>query len=124
MKFFVSLLLTAGLSYGLERFFPWYSVAFASFIVAYLINIRGFASFIAGALGVGLLWLGYAWMIDQNTHSILSDKMAGIFSLSDSVYMLIITFLIGFFVGGFSAWSGQSLRNAFSKKRRKEGYYL
>jgi MFS-type transporter involved in bile tolerance (Atg22 family) len=124
MKFLLSLILTAALSYGLERFFPWYSVAAASFIIAYLINIRGIASFIAGALGVGLLWLGYAWMIDYNTHSILSDKMAGIFGLTDSVYMLIVTFLIGFFVGGFSALSGQSLRNAFSKKKRKTGYYL
>lgn len=123
MKFLLSVILTAALSYGLERFFPWYSVAFASFIIAYLINIRGFASFIAGALGVGLLWLTYAWIIDYNTQSILSEKMADLFSLSDSIYLLILTLLTGFFVGGLSAWSGHSFRNAFAKKRRG-GYYI
>jgi len=124
MRFLISLLLTGAISYGLEHFFPWYSVAFASFIVAYLVNIRGLASFIAGALGVGLLWLAYAWMIDNRTHAILSSKMAGLFGLSDSLYLIMITFAVGFMVGGLSALSGQSLRSAFAKKKRKEGYYL
>jgi len=122
MRFIFSLLLTAVLSWVCEQFFPWYSVAVIAFLVAWFMNSKGLSSFIAGALGVGLLWLGYALMIDYKTDSILSEKIAKLFGLNESVYMLLITFTIGFLVGGLSGWSGFTLKNAF-EKRRKEGYY-
>ena len=123
MRFLLSVLITAVLSYAFERFFSWYSVAFAAFITAYLFNLRGLAGFMAGALGVGLLWLGYAWIIDFRTHSILTDKMAKLFGLTEPAFLLVITFLVGILVGGFAAWSGQSLKKAFEKKRRSS-YYI
>jgi hypothetical protein len=122
MRFIYSLVLTALLSWVCELIFPWYSVAVAAFLVAWFLNARGLSSFISGALGVGLLWFGYALLIDYKTDSILSEKIARLFGLNESVYMLLITFIIGFFIGGLSAWSGFTLKNAFAK-RRKEGYY-
>jgi hypothetical protein len=123
MRFIFSLLLTAIFSWICEQFFPWYSVAVIAFLVAWFMNSRGLSSFISGALGVGLLWLGYALMIDYKTDSILSEKIAKLIGLDESVYMLLITFSIGFLVGGLSAWSGFTLKKITEKKKR-EGYYL
>ena len=122
MKFFFSLVLTAALCWVFEQFFPWYSAAFASFLIAYFFNIRGLASFLAGGLGTGLLWLVWAWIIDYRTESILTGKMASLVGVNEPVYMLMLTFLIGFVTGGFPALSDQSMKRALVKKRR-EGYY-
>ena len=125
MRFLFSVILTAGLTWGLEQFFPWYSAAAAAFIIGYLMNIRGFAALLAGALGVGLLWLSFAWIIDFQTSSILTEKMTKLMGLDEAMYMIMITLAIGALVGGLAAWCGQSLRMAMVvKKKRKEQYHF
>jgi hypothetical protein len=123
MRFVLKMILIAALAYLLELYLPWWSVVAAAFFVAFWIPSKGITAFLAGLLGVGLLWMIYAWLIDTESASLLSERMAGIFSLNNSALMIIITGLAGGLVGGFAAMSGSQFRRIFIKETPKRGYY-
>jgi|SRR5215831_7280107 len=116
MKLFVAIILTALLSFVGGLYLPWWSIAIAAFISVILIPMRAGKSFLAGFIGVFILWAFLAWWIDTKNEHILSKKIAEIFPLGGSSFAIIlVTAFIGALVGGFAALSGSYLRN--SKRR-------
>ncbi len=123
MKFILHIVLIAGISAISQLFLPFWSVAIVAFVLSLIFNSRGPRSFLAGFLGVALLWSAAAWAIDMSTASILSEKIANILPLEGNVTILIlITALLGGLVGGFGALSG-SMLGAFFRKEKRKGYY-
>lgn len=116
MKFLLATILTALLGFIAGLFLPWWSIAVASFLVALLLSQSLGKSFLSGFLGIFLLWAIVALWIDIKNESILSQKIAQLFSLGSPYLLLLLTALIGALVGGFAAMSGASLLPA--KKRR------
>ena len=111
MKFIISLLLTALLSFSLCLFLPWWIIAVAAFIVALAIQQSPGISFITGFIALFLLWSIMSWWISSANNDILASKMAMIILKKQSPGMLIlITGLIGGLVAGFAALSGSLLR--------------
>lgn len=107
MRFIVSLILTAGLSYVLCLFMPWWSIAIAAFAVAAFIPQRGFASFITGFIALLLLWVTLSWMINAANHEILAHRVSMLVFKNDNPFLLIlVTSLVGAIVAGFAAWAG------------------
>jgi len=113
MKFLLAILLTAALSFVAGIFLPWWSVAIVSFLVALLLIQNIGKGFLSGFLGIFILWGLLAFWIDIKNESILSRKVAQLFSLGESsVLMILITAFVGALVGGFAAMAGSSLRPA------------
>jgi hypothetical protein len=113
MRFFLATLLIALLSFIAGLFLPWWSIAIVAFLVALLLQQGIGRSFLAGFAGIFLLWALVAFWIDVKNESLLSHKIAQLFPLGGSSYLLIlITALIGALVGGFAAMAGSSLRPA------------
>lgn len=113
MKFIISVVLTAALSYvcGLYEL-PWWSFAVVSFIIALLIHQKKWKAFLAGALALFLLWDGMSLMIDSRNGHILATKMANVFSMGGNYYLLIfITALVGAIIAGLAALTGSMLRS-------------
>jgi hypothetical protein len=116
MKFIVSILLTALLSFTAGLYLPWWSIAVCAFVVSILILQRPLRAFFAGFAGVFLLWLIFALIIDSSNEHILSSRIASIFPLGGISFVLIlITALIGGLVAGMAALSGSYLRNSKPK---------
>ncbi len=114
MRFILATLLTALISFIAGLFLSWWSIAVVAFVVALLLPQSITKGFLAGFLGIFLLWAILAFWIDVKNEHILSQKIAQLFSLGDSSFLLIlITALIGALVGGFAAMSGSSLRRVF-----------
>jgi len=112
LKFVIATLLIALLSFAGGLYFPWWIIAPASFVVSLLIPQRPLLAFLAGFLGLFLLWGGLALAIDQANGSILSAKVAAILPLGGSSYaIVIVTGLVGALVGG-----GGALTASFLKK--------
>jgi hypothetical protein len=112
IKFFVSILLIALLSFICGLFLPWWTIAVAAFLVSALIPQQPLASFFTGFLALLLLWGGLALSIDVANDSILSTRVAGILHLQDSsAALLVVTGVIGALVGG-----GGSLTAAYLRK--------
>lgn len=111
MKFLTATLLTSLLSFISGLFLPWWGIAIAALLVAAIIHQKTGKAFLAGLLGVFLLWAGIAWWIDMKNSSMLSQKVANILPLSgNSILLIAVTGLVGGLVGGFAAMAGSSLR--------------
>ena len=110
MRFLLALLLTVALGFIAGRFLEWWSIAVVAFLVALLIPQRIGRAFLSGFLGIALLWAAVALWNDIPNDSILSRKIAELFKLGGSSFLLIVvTALLGGIVGGFAAMSGSSL---------------
>ena len=115
MKLIVAIILTSLLSFVFGLYFPWWSIAVAAFITTLFIPLRALTGFVAGFVGVFILWAMLAWWIDVKNQHILSRKVAEIFPLGGSSFLLIlVTAFIGALVGGSAAMGGAFLRSVKS----------
>jgi hypothetical protein len=113
MKFLVAIILTALLAFISGLFLPWWGIAVTSLLVALLVHQKAGKAFLAGFLGVLLLWAALAWWIDMKNNGLLSKKIASVLPLGgNAIFLILITGLIGGLVAGFAAMSGSFLRSS------------
>ncbi|MBK7560759.1 MAG: hypothetical protein IPP43_08485 [Chitinophagaceae bacterium] len=113
MKFLVAILLTALLAFISGLFLPWWGMALTSLGVAVLVHQKAGKAFLAGLLGVFLLWAGLAWWIDMKNNGVLSKKIATVLPLGgNSLVLILVTGIIGGLVAGMAAMSGSFLRSS------------
>jgi hypothetical protein len=111
MKLFVAIILTALLSLLAGLYLPWWSIAIAAFIAVLLIPMKSGRAFLAGFIGVFILWAVLAFMIDVKNQHLLSVKIAEIFPLGgSSIALILVTAFIGALVGGMAALTASFLR--------------
>ena len=111
MKFLTATILTALLAFISGLFLPWWGIAITSLLVAVLVHQKAGKDFLAGLLGVFLLWAGLAWWIDMKNNGVLSKKVAAVLPLGGNALLLILlTGIIGGLVAGMAALSGSLLR--------------
>ncbi|WP_258097987.1 hypothetical protein [Marinoscillum pacificum] len=122
MKLIARIILILSVSYLSALYLPWWSLIVVAFLVGFGIPGNGINQFIAGFLGGGLLWMTYAWLIDVQTESILSEKIVKLFPLDDPIFLLVLTGLLGAIAGALGALSGNSFRQLFMKKKQKSFY--
>ena len=117
MKFTVSLILIALLSFALCLYLPWWSIAIAAFAVPLIIWQRPYLDFIAGFVALLLLWGGLTWYISAANNNLLAAKIAMLVVKKNDPFTLIaLTALAGALVGGFAALTASLLRSIVWKK--------
>jgi cbb3-type cytochrome oxidase subunit 1 len=111
MKFTISLILTALLSFAVCLFSTWWSIAVVAFLVAVLIPQKPAKAFFAAFFALFLLWGTLCFFISNNNHHLLAHKVSLIIFNMDSPYLLMLaTAIIGALIAGFAALSGSYLR--------------
>lgn len=111
MKFITAIILTALLGFAAPLYFPWWSFVITSCVVAIAIHQKAWKAFVCGFLGLLLLWVVMAYIIDSSNQHLLSKKIAELLPLNGSYNLLIIiTGLIGGLVSGFAALTGSFAR--------------
>jgi hypothetical protein len=111
MKFIISIILMAFLSFTACLFFPWWSISFACFVVALLIPQKHWAAFVTGFLALFLLWFGLSfWISFKNSHILALKVSQLILNTASPFYLVLLTASIGAVVGGFSSLTGSFLR--------------
>ena len=93
-----------------QSFLPWWTIAIAAAIPTIFIKNKPYLSFIAGFVGIGLLWATYAWWLDGENASLLSSQIGEIFNGLSSEMLVFTTGFVGGLVGGFSAMTVGILR--------------
>jgi uncharacterized membrane protein (DUF106 family) len=110
MKFFVSILLVALLSFAAALYLPWWIIAVAGFIVAICISQPPLHAFWSGFLGGFLLWGGLAAWMSFNNDNILAGRMSLlILKVEEPLLLILVTGLIGGLVAGLSSLSASLL---------------
>ncbi len=111
MKFFISLVLTALLSFAACLYFPWWSIAVAAFMVAALIPQHPGKAFAAASLALFLLWGGLSFWINSNNQHLLASKISMLFfNVDNPFYLILMSALIGGLVAGSAALCGSYVR--------------
>jgi len=119
MKFIVSFLLTALLSFVACLYFPWWSIAVVAFIVAVAIQQTPGMSFFTGFFALLFLWGGLSFWISNNNGHLLAHKVSSLIVKTDSPGLLIFaTALIGALVAGFAAITGSYLLKQYYLLKR------
>lgn len=117
MRLFIQLCVNALIAYGLGGLVPYWVI---------MILIGGFAvawkgpaviAFIAGALGVGLVWSLVPLITWSATDSSLPDIIARILGMENGALLVGITTLLGFLIGGSSALTGNLLWKLFQRNQ-------
>ena len=108
MKIVYQFLFIVILSYILELFMPWWSIAIAAFAGGLI--LRSQVNFLTGFIAIALLWIIKAALIDHASASPLADKVAAIFTLPNKFLLMTLMATIGGLVGGFSCLSGALLK--------------
>jgi hypothetical protein len=120
MRFVFQLIAIMLTAFVFELFLPWYSIAVAGFIFGY--GLRSNANFLAGFLGVALLWLGYIILIEASASADLADRVAKIFPVKEKNYLIAITILLGGLVAGFATLTGSLLHPSRKRSAYRNRY--
>lgn len=124
MKFLLKIIGIAILCFALQLFLPWWVVVMVCFAAGTFTGGSGSQNFFAGFFGVGGLWFGLAYYVDQKTDSMLTQRIAELFFLPNSFLLLLVTAAVGGLVGGFGALSGGLLNDLlFGKQARNMSPY-
>ena len=111
MKFIVALVLTALLGFAAPLFIAWWSFAVTSLVVALAIHQKPWKAFLAGFLGLFLLWGSYAFFLDNANGHLLSLKISQLLNMGkSSIILILLTAFIGGLVSGFAALTGSFAR--------------
>ena len=110
MRLIVTILSIAIIAWIAEYFFPWWIAALIAFIMTFSIELKPGRAFLAGFLGIMLLWLCVSLWKDIPNEHILSARMAVLFKLPNYGLFILVVALIGGIVGGLSGWSGALVR--------------
>ena len=107
MKFLIQIILVAILTYLGQLIGPWWMVFAAAGLAGILVRNKGVSVFFAGFLGVAILWFVQTLLIDRANESILSTRIAELFTLNSPMLLILITALIGGLCGGFGALTSE-----------------
>lgn len=125
MKLILRIILIGAITYLLSPYISWWTGMVAAFLVCMAMPSTLLNAFVAGFLGVGMVWMGQAWVLDVANSSAFTEVIVELLQvpLIDEPFSLILaTGLIGGLSGGFGGASGASLRHVF-KKKKQQGYY-
>ena len=121
MKFFISILLTALLSFAACLFLPWWVIAPICFAIGAWKSKTALGAYAAAAAAIASLWVGYAIYLNMNTDGIMVQKVGALFSENlkflkempiTPTFFTIMT-LIGSQVAGLSATAGYHFSQLF-----------
>lgn len=113
MKFFLSLILIALLSFAACLYLPWWSIAVVALVVAAVVPQKPWPSFFSGFFGIFILWLCLVFWISNANDHVLAHKISAVILKKDNITMLmLVTALLGALVAGFGALTGSFIRKA------------
>ena len=123
--FFVKLLTIIILSTILTLFLFFYTPYIICFLVGLVLSNRPGNNFLAGLLGVGIFWFGYALFLDVKNEHVLSNKVAELFSdslkteITGGVLLMLTTFL-GALLGGLCTMAGAMITDNGERGRTRK----
>ena len=122
MKLIIRIIAIGAITYFISPLGGWWIGMVASALICFLLPSSGINAFIAGFLGVGLIWMGHSWNLDVQNASAFSGKIAEIMQMGDSLVLILVSGGVGGISGGFAALTGTYFRQLFVKSKKKSFY--
>lgn len=120
IKFILVLLLLILCVFSTGLFFPWWSMAVVSFLIAIFIPMKPWRYLLAGFFSACLFWGGMTYWISMKNDHILAHRISQLIIQEDNpTYLIMLTALMGAMVGGVSCWSGSLVRQLWTNLQKK-----
>jgi DNA-binding transcriptional regulator of glucitol operon len=116
MKPLIFLPLIFVLSYVVQLFLPWWSMALVCYGVCFALKVNKWYAFSGSLLAVFFLWVLKAYFADQNFDVPMSSLLGGLFGNVSTSAVFFLTGLIGGMVAGFSGLLGSWTGTLFQQK--------
>ena len=97
----------------------WWWIMVIPFVYGVTLAKTGRGSFQAGAMGAGLLWLGWCLYLLVTGSEIIAGRIAVMFSVKYSGLLLLLTAIFAAVVAGISGWAGHFFRSALFNRRKQ-----
>lgn len=111
MKFTISFLLIALLSFAACLFLPWWCIALVAFLVVAFISQRPLYAFLCGFFSVALLWALLSFYISSKNEHLLAHKVSLlILKMDNPLFLIVATAFIGGLVAGMGALTASFIR--------------
>ena len=111
MRFLTQVVLTALSSYVATQFLPWWSLVITAVVLGLIFYYqRGGLAFLAGFLGMGLLWLVQIYYLQGLDQGEIAESMGALFYLSANA-LIWVSALIAALLGGLGCWTGWVFRD-------------
>lgn len=111
MKQLIIIILTALIAWVTSTF-AWWMIAVVPFLVSVFLKLKSGKGFLNGFCAIAVLWLYLILKTDIANEHILSTKIAALFTLPHTAFIIVNTF-IGALVGGLGGWSGAAMRKIY-----------
>jgi len=119
MKFLAVCILTALMAYAAFLFAgqtPWWIFAIGALLAGWVVPLPSYKAWLAGFLGVFMVWFVLCYMANQSNQSVMSTKMAQLLQIGNTPLLLVFaSALIGGLIAGFAALTGSYLRKRPNK---------
>jgi hypothetical protein len=110
MKNTVNFIATIILAVVLSAVWPWWAVMVASFVTAFVFDLKKVAVFFVPFLSIFLFWSVNAFILGNANDFILARRIAVLLTLGGNPYvLLLVTGLVGGLAAGISAVFGKQL---------------
>jgi hypothetical protein len=107
MKFVLSVILIAMLSFAACLYLPWWSTAIAAFLVTVLIRQRPLLAALSGFVAILISWTFLAYSISASNGHILAHRVSQLILKTDNPFLLaLVSGIIGGLVAGAGALTG------------------
>ncbi len=116
MKNLIRIIIIAAACLLVQKFLPWWS---GLIVIALFTLIMKIAPLKAVAFGGGILgsiWLIYAMILNFGNMGIMAGRIGELFKGVSSTQLLIITGVLGTFLGGLAALTGSLFARVFQKE--------
>lgn len=87
----------------------WWLFVPVTALAAFLLARSSAAGFAVGFLVNALIWLIWAGTIDHLNHSILSNRLAGVFGLPNGILLVVIGAVLAGLLGGLAGLGGAAI---------------
>ncbi len=99
----IIIIITVGLG---QMISPWWILLPIVALVTGGMDLKPWKGFIAGFIGVALLWGVYAIVLNTSNDGILAERIGKLFGGISPMLLILITALLGGIVGGLSGLTG------------------
>lgn len=98
-------------------YLPHWGLMLAISVLAAIVGGKGATAFFSAALAVGFVWFLIPISIVVQTGSDLPDKMGRIMGMDHAFFLIGVTSLIGFMIGGLGGFMGNRFHRLFQKDK-------
>ncbi len=100
-------------------YLQWWGIIPLAAVIGFLVNSKGWVAWLAGFLGVFIVWLIQIWLASAANDHLLANKTGALIGGLSGISLILISATFGGLLAGLGTLTGQSFRRMLKKPATK-----